>query len=100
MSRFVLDTLVILLLLLVGISILGEDESITNQEVSINQVIQDFENDVTDGNVVSDGYGVVDEKSYSTNRLSSITSTIGGFIVDGASFALDLVQKVVKSVVG
>lgn len=100
MSRFVLDSMVILLLVLIGISFLGDGGSNTVEEVSINQVIEDFENDVSNGEVVEDGYGVIDETSYTSNRISGVTSSIGGFIVDGAAFAVDIIQKIIKSVVG
>ena len=100
MSRFVLDTMVILLLLLIGVSFLGDGGSGASEEVSINQVIEDFESDVSDGEVIDDGYGVVDESSYSTNKISGFTSSVGGFIVDGATFAVDIIQKIIKSVVG
>ena len=100
MSRFVLDTMVILLLLLIGVSFLGDDGSSASEEVSINQVIDDFENDVSKNDIVDDGYGVVDEKSYSSNKISGVTSSVGGFIVDGASFVVDIIQKIIKSVVG
>ncbi len=100
MSRFVLDSFVVLLLLLVGISLIGNSEDSESEQVSINAVIEDFESDVNNGEVIKDGYNVVDETSYSSNRLSDVTSTIGGFIVDGASFALDIVQKLVRSVIG
>ena len=100
MSRFVLDTMVILLLLLIGVSFLGDDGSSASEEVSINQVIDDFENDVSNNEIVDDGYGVVDEKSYSSNKISGVTSSVGGFIVDGASFVVDIIQKIIKSVVG
>lgn len=100
MSRFVLDTMVILLLLLVGVSFLGEGGSETSEEVSINQVIDDFESDVENEDILDDGYDVMDEESYTSNRISSSTSSIGGFIVDGASFAVDVIQKIIKSIVG
>ena len=29
-----------------------------------------------------------------------IGTSIGGFIVDGASFAVDVIQKIIKSIVG
>jgi len=100
MSRFVLDTMVVLLLVLVGVSFIGDSGSSKSKEISINQVIDDFENDVDDGNVVEDGYDIVDEEAYCSNRLSGVTSSIGGLIVDGANFALDIIQKLIKSVVG
>ena len=47
-----------------------------------------------------DGYDVIKEKSYSSNRISGITSSVGGFIVDGASFVVDTIQGVVKAFIG
>ena len=100
MSRFVLDSMVVLLLLLIGISFLGDDGDSKSNEVSINQVIEDFESDVSNDEILDDGYGVVDETSYSSNKISGVTSSIGGFIVDGATFAVDIIQKIIKSVIG
>ena len=100
MSRFVLDTMVVLLLVLVGVSFIGDGSDSKGKDVSINQIIDDFENDVDDGNVIEDGYDIVSDDAYSSNGLSNVTSSIGGFIVDGAGFALDIIQKLVKSVVG
>ena len=100
MSRFVLDTMVVLLLVLVGVSFIGDSTNSNKSDVSINQVIDDFENDIDDGNVIEDGYGIVNEEAYRTNRLSNVTSSVGGFIVDGADFALDMIQKLIKSIVG
>jgi len=85
---------------LIGISFIGDSDSEASKEVSINAIIQDFENDVDNEEIVKDGYGVVDEKSYTSNKISETTSSIGGFIVDGANFVVDVIQKVVKSVVG
>lgn len=100
MSRFVLDSMVVLLLVLVGVSFIGDSGSSKGNEISIDQVIDDFESDVEDGNIVEDGYGIVDDEAYSTNRLSNVTSSVGELIVDGANFALDMIQKIIKSIVG
>ena len=45
MSRFVLDTMVVLLLVLVGVSFIGDSGGSNKKDISINQVIDDFESD-------------------------------------------------------
>ena len=87
-------------LLLIGVSLLSDNDEVEDKQVSMNAVIEDFENGVENGEIIEDGYNVIDEKSYSSNRISGITSSIGSFIVDGASFVVDAIQGVVKAFVG
>lgn len=100
MSRFVFDSLIVALLLLVCISLISTDGTDSKQD-EMNTIIQDFENDVSNGTVVEDGYGLEDPiVSYQGNGVSNITYTIGSFIVKGANFGVDMVIKVIQMVIG
>lgn len=100
MSRFVFDSLIVVLLLLVCVSLISTGNSDSKQE-EMNAIINDFENDVSSGVVIEDGYGLEDPiVSYKGNGISSITYSIGSFIVDGANYGVDMVIKVIQMIVG
>ena len=100
MSRFVFDSMVVFLLLLVTIALVSSSDE-SNKNTQMNSIIENFEDNVEAGNVVNDGYGFEDQVvTYDGNGISYITSKCGSIIVSGAEFGVSIIEKIISLFLG
>ncbi len=93
MSRFITDAFFLMLLFLVAVGIFVKNSEESSQ--SVNKTVEDFDDSVSNGGTVSDGYleGVDGIKEYEGNGVAKTVDKFGNIIVKSVDKVIEIVLK-------
>lgn len=99
MGRFLLDSLIVVFLLLIGISVFAP---LNKKEDSLSHIISEFEQDVSTGNIIKDG--VIEEVDIGTRRQTNVVANLNSkfvnAVVGGANNLFELGINILRRIIG